>query len=340
MRMSCLAFMGAFMLSAAAFAQAPAVAPPVPTEAPVAEQPTKIDPDEPTVTGRLLQSEARVGDTLSLVITAVAPDRVPVNLPANLDLAPFELVDRSETEKPLGDGKRQRQFTFRIAAFETGTLIVPAVTLTYLAKQGSVRSVSTEALSITIKSVLANEPDPAVKPDAAPVAVMEDVRWPLYVGGGVLTALLGALLGSMLLSRWRRRAKVVYVPPLRPAHEVALEKLERLGASLTLSDDMRPFYFELSETLREYFGGRYGFDSLELTTDELLFELRRFGRKPLVISEVEGWLSSCDLVKFARVSPSEEDSRAALETGIKFVVTTVPPAQPVVETTDEANAHG
>jgi len=328
------------LFRSAALAQTPAAAPAVPVVAPIAADPPKADPDEPTVTGRLLQSEARVGDTLSLVITAVAPDRVPVNLPANLDLAPFELVDRSETEKPLGDGKRQRQFTFRIAAFETGLLSVPAVTLTYLAKQGAVRSVSTEPLSITIKSLLANEPDPAVKPDAAPVSVMEDVRWPLYVAGGVLAALLGALIGSMMLSRWRRRAKIIYVPPPRPAHEVALEKLERLSAGLTQSDDMRPFYFELSETLREYFGGRYGFDSLELTTDELLFELRRFGRKPLVISEVEGWLSSCDLVKFARVSPTVEDSRAALETGIKFVVTTVPPALPAVATTDEENAHG
>jgi hypothetical protein len=340
MRVFGLAFVAACLFSGFAFAQTPVAAPSLPADPPVAEQATKTDPDEPTVTARLLQSEARVGDALSLVITAVAPDRVPVNLPANLDLSPFELVDRSESEKPLGDGKRQRQFTFRIAAFETGALTVPAVTLTYLAKQGSVRSVSTDALSITIKSVLANEPDPAVKPDAAPVAVMEEVRWPLYVAGGLLTALLGALMGSMLLSRWRRRAKIVYVPPPRPAHEVALEKLERLGAGLTQSDDMRPFYFELSETLREYFGARYAFDSLELTTDELLFELRRFGRKPLIISEVEGWLSSCDLVKFARVSPTEEDSRAALETGIKFVVTTVPPPQPVVATNEEANAHG
>lgn len=305
-----------------------------------AQSPAAADPDVPTVAARVLQSEAYVGDAVTLIITAVAPERVPVNLPANIDLSPFELVDRSLREKALGDGKRQREFTFRIAAFEPGELTVPAVSLTYLAKQGAVRSVSTEPLPVKIKSLLANEPDPQPKAAAAPVSVIVEVRWPLYVAGGILAAILGALVGSWALSRWRKRTPSVYVPPPRPAHEVALEKLERLGASFTPSEDMRAFYFALAEILREYFGGRYGFDSLELTTDELVAELRRHGRKPLVVSDVQGWLASCDLVKFARVSPSEDEARAALEAGIKFVVSTRPEPQAATAQPNEANAHG
>ena len=60
-----------------------------------------------------------------------------------------------------------------------------------------------------------------------------------------------------------------------------------------------------SEIIREYLGGRFGFDSLELTTDELIAELRAPapGRE-LVLGEIEGWLSACDLVKFAKISPT------------------------------------
>ena len=299
-----------------------------------------VDPDTPTVAARVLEKEVYVGDPVTLILTAVAPERVPVNLPANVDLSPFELVDRSLREKPLGDGKRQREFVFRIAAFEPGEHTVPAVTLTYLAKQGAVRSVSTEPVPVTIKSLLSNEPNALAKPDAAPVSVTVQMRWPLYVAGGVLAAILGALVGSWLLSRWRKRTKVVYVPPPRAAHEVALEKLEKLSASFSPAEDMRPFYFQLSEILREYFGGRYGFDGLELTSDELIHELRRHGRKPLVVSDVEGWLAACDLVKFARLSPTQEQARTALETGIKFVVTTRPLPEPTLPQANEANAHG
>ena len=52
---------------------------------------------------------------------------------------------------------------------------------------------------------------------------------------------------------------------------MALEKLDRLGAYGFLENaDNRPFYFAVSEVIREYLGARYGFDSLELTTDELV----------------------------------------------------------------------
>ena len=65
-------------------------------------------------------------------------------------------------------------------------------------------------------------------------------------------------------------------PPPRPAHEIALERLDRLGAYGFLENaDNRPFYFAVSEIIRDYLGGRFGFDSLELTTDELMEELRR-----------------------------------------------------------------
>jgi hypothetical protein len=41
-------------------------------------------------------------------------------------------------------------------------------------------------------------------------------------------------------------------------------------------------------------------------------------------SEIEGWLSACDLVKFAKISPSPEQARGALETAIRMVEATRP----------------
>ncbi len=281
-----------------------------------------------------------IGDVVKLTVTAVSARRIPVNLPANLDLSPFEIIDRQETEALLDEDKFRREFVFQIAAFDTGELTVPALSLTYLAQKGAVRSVSTEPLPLTIKSMLANEPEAALKANAAPVPVWQEVHWPFYVVGGLVAALLGGLLGSYWWSRWRRREKVVPVVPPRPAHEVALERLERLGAGLSTHEDLRPFYFELSEVLREYFGARYGFESLELTTEELMEELRRHSDIPLVLSQVEGWLSSCDLVKFARVDASESEAQAALETGIQFVTSTQPPPPAVSDspTTDHPEA--
>ena len=109
-----------------------------------------------------------------------------------------------------------------------------------------------------------------------------------------------------------------------------MEKLDRLGAYGFLENaDNRPFYFAVSEVIREYLGARYGFDSLELTTDELMGELRRRASREMVLTEVEGWLAGCDLVKFAKISPSAAESRGALESAIHIVTSTRPVAAPV-----------
>ena len=113
-----------------------------------------------------------------------------------------------------------------------------------------------------------------------------------------------------------------------------MEKLDRLGAYGFLENaDNRPFYFAVSEVIRDYLGGRFGFDSLEMTTDELVDELGRHAGRELasfMVSEIRAWLSACDLVKFAKVSPTAAEARGALESAIRIVRSTRP--APVVAT--------
>ena len=287
--------------------------------------------DAPTVTARTARSEGHVGDKVPFVITSVGPRAMPVVLPANLDLDKFTELDRTLEETDLGDGRMRRQFSLGIAAYEPGSFTIPSVELTYLGPDGSVRSVRTEPVAFTVKSLIANEPEPKLKENADSVPVRERDTLVLYVGGGLVAAGVGALLA--LLIRRRLRARRPAAPPLppRPAHEVAMEKLDCLGALLAEGGDLRPFTFGLSEAIREYLGGRFGFDSLELTSEELVARMHRVPPEQLRSvpgSEIEGWLASCDLVKFAKVSPSPEQARGLLETAIRMVEATRPRVEP------------
>jgi hypothetical protein len=252
-----------------------------------------------------------------------------MNLPSVLELGPFALLDRAEAEQDLGDGRIQRTFTLKIAAYEPGELAVPPIEVTYLGRGGGVRSVSTAPVPVKIGSLIANEPEPALKEGAAPVTVWKRDLTLVYVAGGVLAAAIGALVTWLILRRLRRRDLARPGPPARPAHEIALERLDRLGALGFLENaDNRPFYFAVSEVVRDYLGARFGFDSLELTTDELMAELRRRASRELVLGEIGGWLSACDLVKFAKGSPTAAESRGALEIAIHIVSSTRPRPEP------------
>ena len=287
----------------------------------------QVAADAPTVTARTDKAEAHVGDAIPFTITSIGPRAMPVVLPANLDLGPFAELSRTLEEKDLGDGKMSRAFNLKIAAYEPGNVEIPSVELTYFGQDGTVKSVRTQALPFTITSLIANEPEPKLKDNAASLPVIQRDYLYVYIAGGLAAAGLGAVIALLVRRRLRNRKPAAPAIPPRPAHEVAMEKLDRLGALLAEGGDLRPFTFQLSEAIREYFGGRFGFDSLEMTTEELVATMRRV---PLETSrgvggsEIEGWLSACDLVKFAKIAPSPEQARGALETAIRMVAATRP----------------
>jgi hypothetical protein len=286
-----------------------------------------VDRDAPTVAARLQAGDTiHVGDAVTFVVTAISRRNVPVNLPGALDLGAFTVLDHKEGEQDLGDGRVRHEFTLTIAAYEPGEKEIPAVEVTYLGKAGDVRTARTAAVPVKVTSLIANEPEPALKEATAPVVVMEENRLLIYLGAGLLAAALGAFVAWLIVRRMRARIAARPGPPPRPAHEIALERLDRLGQYGFLEDaDNRPFYFSVSEVIREYLGARFGFDSLELTTDELIDELKRNGRDlGLIQGEITGWLSACDLVKFAKISPSAAEARGSLETALRIVTSTRP----------------
>jgi hypothetical protein len=299
-----------------------------------------VDRDAPTVAARVQAGETvRVGDAVTLVVTAISRRNVPVNLPGTLDLGTFSVLDRKEGEQDLGDGRVRHEFSLTLAAYEPGEKEIPAIEVTYLGKAGDVRTARTAALPLKITSLIANEPEPALKDPAAPVTVLEENKALVYGALGLAAAALGALVTWLVVRRLRARVVVRPGPPPRPAHEIALEKLDRLGQYGFLEDaDNRPFYFAVSEVIREYLGARFGFDSLELTTDELVDELKRTAGRELILGEVKGWLAACDLVKFAKISPSATEARGTLETALRIVTSTRPRPEPTPVAAEAAHA--
>jgi hypothetical protein len=75
-------------------------------------------------------------------------------------------------------------------------------------------------------------------------------------------------------------------------------------------------------------GDRYGFDGLECTTREMLGELRRATPRIPVLDEIERSLRQADLVKFARLTPTEAECSGALADAEFIVERTVPPPAP------------
>ena len=263
---------------------------------------------EPSPLGHVANGEVFVAPQQPLPDVALRPHYLGPR--RHLQLEPLEVNDKKARVEPAKDGRQVFVFELSVMAFEPGEHELGPVRLRVVTSDGIVGSVETEAVTVAIASLLANEPDAQPRGPTEPVEVMQDDFTWLYVGGAILLAALIAL-GTWLFARWweRREKPQPPPPPPRPPWEVAVEKLADLRRrKQRMIDEGKGVEFvdEVSDVVREYLGGRFGFDGLETTTDEMLDELRAHRANQLLVDEVRVYLNRCDLVKFAKVIPDQE----------------------------------
>ena len=123
-------------------------------------------------------------------------------------------------------------------------------------------------------------------------------------------ALIGAFLWLRARGKNPEEIKEVAPPPV-PPEVTAMAALGDLDASgLIESGRFKEYYMRLSHILRVYLGGALNFNCIDLYFDEAAAKLSSFGVARKHIASFEAISNECDLVKFAKFKPSEDDARA------------------------------
>lgn len=190
--------------------------------------------------------------------------------------------------------------------------------------------------AIVVEDPIANELDPKVKPNPPPRPQRED--WPAarYAAIAVPIAIVLMVLGAWLYRMFQRRPKVEPEKPKIPPWVLALRELDEIRHSDLLADGKTGDYFDrVSDAVRRYLGGRYGFEAteqgyngLETTTGEMLELLRRVRPPVTELPRIQEFLDECDLVKFANLEPTREMCLTALTRGEVIVQRTIPAMTP------------
>ncbi len=267
--------------------------------------------------------EARLGEPVELIITAKGEEGVEYQLPDEIDLGPFVELGRGRRKK--GD---KYIFTLKLVVYEeTGEVEMPGFRLEAEkpgtgtdAGTGTAEALEVPPVKLAIKSMLDGVEQPEPRDIAGPV--------PVWVGDYRLVAYLGLVLlfigGAWILRRSRppvrAKKRLVDLPPPRLAHQIAYEKLHRIVEDdLLRQEKFREYFIRVSETVREYLGNRYGFFAMDLTSRELLDELRDRPTPGLEIANLKSLLQNSDLVKFAKLNPTDEMSSGAIDTAYNLV---------------------
>jgi hypothetical protein len=157
---------------------------------------------------------------------------------------------------------------------------------------------------------------------------IRDIKPPVEIPSGwewlwwVLAALATIAVAVLIWRWWQKRRTQVSVEPPVPAHVRA--KL-RLAEALALIAQPKPFVIAVSDTARTYLEERFDFRAPERTTEEFLHELRGTNLLSAEQKEKLGeFLECCDLVKFAKYEPVENELRDLHGSALRLVEETEP----------------
>ena len=111
--------------------------------------------------------------------------------------------------------------------------------------------------------------------------------------------------------------------------------MERIkGEKSWLREDVKQYYTELTDALRVYMEERFGFNAMEMTSDEIIAKLNEQPDKEW-IGELSELFQMSDLVKFAKYKPHINENDMNLINAIDFInktkVEVITPAEPEVQ---------
>lgn len=111
----------------------------------------------------------------------------------------------------------------------------------------------------------------------------------------------------------------VKVEPQLPPHQLAMQEIERIKGEKAWQKGMsKEYYTELTDVLRAYIKGRFGFNAQEMTSSEIIDKLLEVNDKE-AINDLRELFQTADLVKFAKHTPLMNENDANLVNAIDFI---------------------
>ena len=158
-----------------------------------------------------------------------------------------------------------------------------------------------------------------------PVSYGWNARWIIFLL--LALAVVLAAIAVFLIWKKRSRSKVGETAlPAEPEDVTALSALSELASADNIPD--RGFYFRLSAIIRGYLDGRFGLDTMEKTTEELLPVIKNLQIEAGRRSALAELLRSADPVKFASVQAGRARRGQDLEFVENFIKVTRRVAEP------------
>ena len=254
-------------------------------------------------------NEAHIGDTVKVRLEVRDPQITPERI-EGVEFAPD--AEKWHLEAPFhrdwtDQGKKPGPWQSIVRPFDTGTLAIPPLKVTYHDASGTQAAAYTTTATLKVLGLRpANSQSLTLIGMRDPAEIPRD--WSGLITAAVVLALCALAVWAGL--RWWSRRKIAAIisrePELPPGLWALRELDHRSRLPVCQNGPAKPIFSHVSEVVRLYLGRRYGVSAIDMTTFECLQALHSLHLGSEVLCWIRDFLDECDLVKFTTIEPSRE----------------------------------
>ena len=229
-----------------------------------------------------------------------------------------EVLESSKADTSDVDGMMRVSKTFTITSFDERLYAIPGMKVKVDGKTYSSNQLALKVITCDVDTLHPEQFFPPKDVQDNPFLWSE---WSVLFWLSIVIMLLTLGLGYLLLRLKQNKPIITRIRVVKriPAHQKALDEMNRLKAGhFDTADDQKQYYTQLTDTLRRYIRERFGFNAMEMTSSEIMENLRNCGDEKM-IDELRELFITADLVKFAKYSSLLNEKDMNLVNAINFV---------------------
>ncbi len=233
-----------------------------------------------------------------------------------------EIVGQPQTDTISNKGGNLELDTrVTLTSFDSGSYVIPPFPAYLNRADGSIDTVWYDAGKLEVTTIQIDtttyKPFDINGQQTYKYTVAEFLPW---FGILVAIAALSYILYKFIKNRRKMRSMFTKPEPDDPPHILALRDLERIRAEkLWQNNQEKRYYTEIFDTIRIYLERRYGIQTMEKTSAEILDMISGFKIEPKEYKELEALFTLSDLVKFAKYKATQQENEEAVPTAVRFV---------------------
>ena len=275
-----------------------------------------------TVQASLDSTDIFIGQQAHVLLKVTADSKSNVVFPvypSKLLVKGVEILKEEVVATEMLNNQQQRSITkcYTITSFDSAFYYLPPMKVKVGTKEYESKSLALKVMTLDVDTLHLDKFFGPKGIAEVPYS-WQDWRTIFWMSIVLIFMLLFVCYIALQLHNNRPILRLLRLKAVLPPHLWAMKKIEKLKSDEVRRADTKEYYSELTDVLRNYIQRRYGFNALEMTSNEIVDRLMS-ATDDASLDELKELFATADLAKFAKLQTQLSENDENLLRAMNFI---------------------